>query len=215
MILFRNRLIIGWIVKIIKKVFGFIYKILSFLNLHVTLLVLALGLILWITGVFYNVPAIKTAFFIVLALSLVLAGFLSVYKVRKKFKKEDDKSTLGDVSDAGADKGQQVAEQPVQVQPQPTVYPQPPQPSPQPQANFGGYNEGASGYPQQNPSTYPNYNEENCRFDNAIPTPREVYPKYYRVAQNTKYVYAEYADRYELFYDNGINLTKVRTDYKK
>ena len=39
-------------------------------------------------------------------------------------------------------------------------------------------------------------------------------PKYFRVAQNPKYVMTEYSDRVELFYESPRGLKYVRTDYK-
>ena len=39
--------------------------------------------------------------------------------------------------------------------------------------------------------------------------------KYYQVAQNPAYVYAEYEDRYELYYKTPQGLLRVRTDYKR
>ena len=47
----------------------------------------------------------------------------------------------------------------------------------------------------------------------ALPPP-EAPPTYYRVAQNPKYVMAEYADRVELYYETPRGLKYVRTDYK-
>jgi len=39
--------------------------------------------------------------------------------------------------------------------------------------------------------------------------------KYYQVAQNPAYVYAEHEDRYELYYKTPQGLLRVRTDYKR
>ena len=47
----------------------------------------------------------------------------------------------------------------------------------------------------------------------ALPPP-EAPPVYYRVAQNPKYVMAEYVDRVELYYETPRGLKYVRTDYK-
>ncbi len=47
----------------------------------------------------------------------------------------------------------------------------------------------------------------------ALPPP-EAPPVYFRVAQNPKYVMAEYADRVELYYETPRGLKYVRTDYK-
>ena len=39
-------------------------------------------------------------------------------------------------------------------------------------------------------------------------------PRYYKVAQNSNYIMAEYSDRYELFKKTPNGLVKVRTDLK-
>jgi hypothetical protein len=50
--------------------------------------------------------------------------------------------------------------------------------------------------------------------DSETFTAKQETPRYYRVAQNPKYVMAEYSDRVELFYDSPRGLKYVRTDYK-
>lgn len=50
--------------------------------------------------------------------------------------------------------------------------------------------------------------------DSEAFTAKQETPRYYRVAQNPKYVMAEYSDRVELFYDSPRGLKYVRTDYK-
>ncbi len=40
------------------------------------------------------------------------------------------------------------------------------------------------------------------------------YPIYYKVKQNPDYVFAEYEDRYELYFNSVKGLIRVRTDYK-
>lgn len=205
--IFKSRLIFGAIKRIVCTVLKTIYRVLSVFNLQVTILILILGLILLITGVFASVPTLKTVFWILLALSIVLAGFLTVSKVKKwghKIfgKKKDTRLDHADVS--------QVPEQLNNVQS--NIYqPQTEQVQTQPiiqTANNLSEHQIESEYQTGN-----EYQPE--RVFDVRTQPKEVYPQYYRVKQNPKYVFAEYADRYELFYDNGYNLAKVRTDYKK
>lgn len=191
--IFKSRLIFGAIKGIISTVFKTVYRILGLFNLQITLLVLVVGLILLITGVFASVPAILTAFWIALALSIVLAGFLTVSKVKKwggKIfkKKKDTRLEHADVSQVPEKLN---GEQPNNVN-------------------------------QNVAPTKPSYNEYQTQTANITQAPVEIryepkviYPIYFRAKQNPNYVFAEYADRYELFYDNGYNLSKVRTDYKK
>lgn len=54
--------------------------------------------------------------------------------------------------------------------------------------------------------------EENT--ESYLKDPKSEVPRYFRVAQNPKYVMAEYSDRVELFYDSPRGLKYVRTDYK-
>lgn len=198
MIVFKSHLLFGVIKKLISTAFKTVYKILGVFNLQVSLLVLVLGIILWITGVFASVPAVLTAFWITLALSFVLAGFLTVSKIKKwggKIfkKKKDERLAHADVSNV-PDRlnGAQATAQPIVVDAQPIA------PAPQVQPV----------YPQQNYG-FETKQETEIKFQ-----PKEIYPKYFRVAKNPKYYFAEYADRYELFYDNGYSPVKVRTDYK-
>ena len=57
MIPIRNRLIFGLIKKIIVGIFKIIYKVLSFLNLQITLLVVLLGGLAFLTGNMETVTA--------------------------------------------------------------------------------------------------------------------------------------------------------------
>ena len=45
-------------------------------------------------------------------------------------------------------------------------------------------------------------------------TPTQNYPIYFTVRQNPKYFFAEYADRYELFYKSPNGIKHIRTDRK-
>lgn len=69
----------------------------------------------------------------------------------------------------------------------------------------------------------PNEESVNMQDKNIANTPQEVKgvsyeeekPVYYKVKQDSRYVMAEYSDRYELLLKTPNGLAKVRTDYKK
>lgn len=90
MLLLKNNLIRGIISKILKTVFGIIYKILSVFNLQFTLFVLILGVILYVLGVFENTVYLSV-FLGVLALSVVYA-ILATLKKAFGFNLKDEKS---------------------------------------------------------------------------------------------------------------------------
>ncbi len=73
MILHKNRLIFGVIRRIINTVFKFCYKIIKAFNLHLTLFVFLLGIILAIIGVIGKDSAGLVVYLIVLASTVVYA----------------------------------------------------------------------------------------------------------------------------------------------
>lgn len=73
MILLKTRLVFGIVKKAIGTVFKFVYKIIKAFNLHVTLFVLLLGLVLAIVGAIPKGSVGLFVFCIVLALSVVYA----------------------------------------------------------------------------------------------------------------------------------------------
>ena len=73
MILVRNRLIIGAVVKTIKLVFKFLYKIIALLNLQLPLLVALVGLVMFLVGAFDGGGATLVVFGLVFAVSVVLS----------------------------------------------------------------------------------------------------------------------------------------------
>ncbi|MBQ8427100.1 MAG: hypothetical protein IJX16_05015 [Clostridia bacterium] len=81
MILFRNRLIFGLIWKTVKVFFTVIYSILSFFNLHFTLLVGLIGVVLYFTGALDNNRAVLIIFCIILILTIVYAVIASIKKL--------------------------------------------------------------------------------------------------------------------------------------
>lgn len=73
MILHRSPLIFGFIKKIIKVFFTVIYKIFTFFNLQLTLLVGLIGLVFYLTGVFNSNQVVLIIFYLLLVLSIIYA----------------------------------------------------------------------------------------------------------------------------------------------
>ena len=73
MLFYKNRLIIGAISKFFKTVSTFIYKILKTFRLHLTLLVILTGIILFFCGVFEDNATAEMVYFIVLIASVFYA----------------------------------------------------------------------------------------------------------------------------------------------
>ena len=90
MIYAKNRLIIGFISKIIKTVFGLIYKVLKLFNLQLPLLILVASTILFFVGALEN-PTIFNVVKILFVITVVLSLVKTVSKVlgidKKKIKK--------------------------------------------------------------------------------------------------------------------------------
>lgn len=81
MILFKSRLIFGLIWKIIKVFFTVIYSVLSFFNLHFTLLLGLIGIVLYFTGALSNNRAVLVVYALLLVLSVLYAVIASVKKL--------------------------------------------------------------------------------------------------------------------------------------
>lgn len=80
-----------------------IYFLISCVNLQYAILVLLVGLVLFITGVFTSTPIVETIFFIVLAITIFLAIFLTIKKLLNGKGKRQKKKDVGDVSDFGTE----------------------------------------------------------------------------------------------------------------
>ncbi len=91
MILFKNHLIIGFIFKVLKWIIKFLYKILKFFNLHVTLLIILVGIILFFAGVFEGNPVMETVFYVVLVASIFLGVIAAIERILFPKKKDDKK----------------------------------------------------------------------------------------------------------------------------
>ena len=97
MLAFRNRLIIGSITKFIKKVASIIYKILKTFHLHVALLVLLTGIILFFVGVFEDNATAEMIYFIVLIASIFYAVIGTIKAVLFPKPKEEKKRAKVDI----------------------------------------------------------------------------------------------------------------------
>ena len=85
MILYKNRLIFGVIKTIIKAVFGVVNKLLSFLNLQPTLLLVLIGVVLYFTGTFDKSPAFKIIYELLIVVSIVYAVIATIKKLSRKW----------------------------------------------------------------------------------------------------------------------------------
>ena len=93
MIFFRNRLVFGIIKKIIFSLFSAVYKIISLLNLQVTLLVCLIGAVLYLTGVFENKVYLVIFYFLVI-LSIIFSIYGTIKKLLGIGKKVDKKKNV-------------------------------------------------------------------------------------------------------------------------
>ena len=99
MLLYKNRLILGAIRKFFKTVSTFIYKILKAFRLHLTLLVVLTGIILFFCGVFEDNATAELIYFIVLIASIFYAVIGTVRAVLfPKPKEEKKRDTHSDSS---------------------------------------------------------------------------------------------------------------------
>ena len=128
MIFLKNRLVFGTIKRIIKMVFSVAYKIIKAFNLHLTLFVLLLGMVLAILGVIEKGSLEYTLFLVALGLTVVYAVVKTIKTVfgikpkngKVKIIKTDDKTQS--VQEQGQAFSEQY-QQPVQeVQEKPTYY---------------------------------------------------------------------------------------------
>ncbi len=105
MIFYKNRLIIGAISKFFKTVSTFIYKILKTFRLHITLLVILTGIILFFCGVFEDNATAELIYFIVLIASVFYAVIGTVMAILfPKHKEEKKRAKVDIVKKAGTEK---------------------------------------------------------------------------------------------------------------
>ena len=89
MILYKNRLIFGIIKTIFSAVFGVLYKLIALLNLQLTLLLLLIGAVLYLTGVFEQGQTFLTLYQVLLVISAVYAVISTIKQllgIEKKVK---------------------------------------------------------------------------------------------------------------------------------
>lgn len=102
----KTGLIFGLIKKIIVSIFKAVYAILSIFNLHLTLFIGLIGLVLFLTGVFDEYPSVKTGFDIAIIVSIIIAIVVTVRKLLglsdKKRKKNGVEIMPADEADASA-----------------------------------------------------------------------------------------------------------------
>ncbi len=117
MILYKNRLIIGGITKIITSIIKLIYKLAKILNLGATFFVSVVGLVVYLAGGFED-ERVKTIFIILFISSIVLALFLTIKKIF--FPKKKNKNVQILKSAKGEEKTEEVG---VVEKQETTVYP--------------------------------------------------------------------------------------------
>lgn len=201
----KTGLVFGLIKKVIVAVFKAVYTVLSFFNLHLTVLVGLVGLVLFLTGTFDKYPTVQTGFYIAIIASVIVAIIITIKKLlgltNKNRKRKGveimntevaEKAETAPAASAGNAAGEAEA-----------LYAQtaPPQGGRATENGFQGEiagNAGVSG-----------------NFGLSAADSRKAYPVYYEVKQNKNYIMAEYADRYELYFKDRNGLRKIRTDVKK
>lgn len=188
MIILGNRLIFGIIKKIIVAVLTFVYKVLSLFNLQMTALVLLVGLVLFVTGVFERSAAALIIFCFALVLSVLGAVWFTV------------KRLLG-FSGGKKRKGVEIIKSKgVKTDDIPPAAPAPERAQP-------AYAEEDAPRQVSEADTVQAAPADSTK---SIP----AYPRYFAVRQNKDYIMAEYADRYELYLKDRYGLKKIRIDYK-
>lgn len=90
----KNRLVFGVVKGAVKGALKAIYKVLSVFNLHFTLFLAVLGLILYLTGTFENGGALLICYVLLLILSVIFALFSTIKKVFKIGKKKGGGVTI-------------------------------------------------------------------------------------------------------------------------
>lgn len=94
----KNRLVFGFISKIVKTVFKAIYKFFGFFNLHLTMLVAVVGAILYLTGVLNSSNVALLIFYVLLILSVVYAIIKSIKQLLGLGKKVEKKKSMQIIS---------------------------------------------------------------------------------------------------------------------
>lgn len=189
----KTGLIFSLIKRVIVTIFKAVYAILSFFNLHLTLLVGLVGLVLFLTGVFDKYPSVQTGFHIAIIASVLVAIFVTI---RKLLGLSDKKRKRKGIEIMEVEKNAESEEKTAQTA---TVFSR--------DAAYGAASLTEGGQLSRQTQTAPSSSEDD--FGKIV-----KYPVYYAVKQNQNYIMAEYADRYELYFKDRNGLKKIRTDLK-
>ena len=111
MILYKNRLIIGGITKIITSIIKLIYKLAKVLNLGATFFVSVVGLVVYLAGGFED-EKVKTIFIAILISTIVLALFLTIKKIFFPKKKKRNVQIVGSAEKQVKDEEEMVVDLP-------------------------------------------------------------------------------------------------------
>ena len=203
----KTGLLFSLIKRVIVTIFKAVYAILSFFNLHLTLLVGLVGLVLFLTGIFDKYPSVQTGFYIAIIASILIAIIFTIRKLlgfsgkKRKRKGIEIMDTENADGDGSGNVSSQVSEGITTQTAQPSQIVQS-----SPYAE-GTYTDNGQAYPEiQLQAQY------RGAYGIAVNEPK--YPVYYAVKQNRNYIMAEYADRYELYFKDRNGLKKIRTDLK-
>lgn len=201
----KTGLVFGLIKKVIVAVFKAVYTVLSFFNLHLTVLVGLVGLVLFLTGTFDKYPTVQTGFYIAIIASVIVAIIITIKKLlgltNKNRKRKGveimntevaEKAETAPAASAGNAAGEAEA-----------LYAQ--------TAPLQGVRATENGFQGEIASN----SGVSGNFGLSAADSRKAYPVYYEVKQNKNYIMAEYADRYELYFKDRNGLRKIRTDVKK
>lgn len=201
----KTGLVFGLIKKVIVAVFKAVYTVLSFFNLHLTVLVGLVGLVLFLTGTFDKYPTVQTGFYIAIIASVIVAIIITIKKLLGLSNKNRKRKGVEIMNTEGAENAETAPAASLRnaVGEAEALYAQtlPPQGGRASENGFQGESAGNSG------------GAGNSGLSAA--DSRKAYPVYYEVKQNKNYIMAEYADRYVLYFKDRNGLRKIRTDVKR
>lgn len=110
----KTGVIVSLVKRVIVTVFKAVYNILSLFNLHLTILVGLVGLVLYLTGVFDKYPAVELGFYFMFFASIILAVIISVRKLLGLVTpKEKKKRGVEIVEDDGTNNSPESAQEPL------------------------------------------------------------------------------------------------------
>lgn len=203
----KTGLVFGLIKKVIVAVFKAVYTVLSFFNLHLTVLVGLVGLVLFLTGTFDKYPTVQTGFYIAIIASVIVAIIITIKKLLGLSNKNRKRKGVEIMNTEGAENAETAPAASLRnaAGEAEALYAQtaPPQGGRASENGFQGESAGAG-------NSVGSGNSGLSAADS-----RKAYPVYYEVKQNKNYIMAEYADRYVLYFKDRNGLRKIRTDVKR